>query len=94
MIQIHTGRAGRLTIRISGFAAAAIAIVSAWAAIRSAAEWHGISTFAAIITFGSLCVFSALIAQYCLTREHETDDLEEEELEPDGHFETNIPGRD
>ena len=91
MIQLGSSRAGRLAIRISGFAAASMTIFAAWAAIRSAAEWQGIKTVAAIFTFGSLCIFAALMARYCFSLDHEMDEAGATEPEADGHFPVNFP---
>ncbi len=91
MIQLDSGRAGRLAIRISGFAATAMTIIAAWAAIQSAAEWKGIKTIAAIFTFGSLCVFSALMARYCFALNHEMDGTGDITPEPDERFPANVP---
>lgn len=91
MIQLDSGRAGRLAIRISGFAAAAMTVFAAWAAIQSAAEWQGIKTIAAIFTFGSLCIFSALMARYCFALDHEMDGVGDIEPKAEGSFPVNLP---
>ncbi len=78
MIELPNLRVGRLTLRISGIAASAVTVITAWAAIRSVAEWQGLKTVAHMLSLSFLCVAAAIVAGFCFTH-HQAHDAGHEE---------------
>lgn len=88
MIELPNLRVGRLTLRVSGIAASAVTVITAWAAIRSVAEWQGLKTVAHMLSLSFLCVAAAIVAGFCFTHHqaHEPGDDERahrDRLDPD-----------
>ncbi len=77
MIELPNLRVGRLTWRISGIAASVVTVIAAWAAIRSVAEWQGLTTMVHMLFLSLLCVAAAIVASFCFTHHHAHDDPDE-----------------